>query len=222
MSRSRWSERPSQMPVCMSEWHPLCRVSRLRKFQPSHVLRNRTMELWPLRSLTSFKVIAFFRSKFALKHLFFVKIAAHVEHYLDKTFYNLTTVALDNWKTYDAMRNLASHKFDLQTVEAHLPCRTLEQVGGGCNMFLSYFSSSRDVTNIFCRSNRDWTFWRLSGTSTYSYRSICTIWTISYSSSGRATTSTWTRSTSSTLQIRYERMEPASWTQPWVFHSPHW
>ncbi|KAG1671599.1 WASH complex subunit 4 [Nymphon striatum] len=58
----------------------------------------------------------------------FINVKVYVEHYLDKTFYNLTTVALDNWKTYDAMRNLAMQKYDLHTVDAHLPCRTLEQI----------------------------------------------------------------------------------------------
>ncbi|GIZ00953.1 WASH complex subunit 4 [Caerostris extrusa] len=49
---------------------------------------------------------------------------AYVEHYLDKIFYNLTTVALHDWKTYGEMRSLAKHKYDLITVEAHLPSQT--------------------------------------------------------------------------------------------------
>ncbi len=53
---------------------------------------------------------------------------AYVEHYLDKTFYNLTTVALHDWKTYGDMRNLAQQKYDLKMTEAHLPSQTLEQV----------------------------------------------------------------------------------------------
>lgn len=52
----------------------------------------------------------------------------HVEHYLDKTFYNLTTVALHDWKTYGEMRNLASQKYGLNMAEPHLPSQTLEQV----------------------------------------------------------------------------------------------
>ncbi len=51
-----------------------------------------------------------------------------MEHYLDKTFYNLTTVALHDWKTYGDMRNLAQQKYDLKMTEAHLPSQTLEQV----------------------------------------------------------------------------------------------
>ncbi|GFR04888.1 WASH complex subunit 4 [Trichonephila clavata] len=56
-----------------------------------------------------------------------INVKAYVEHYLDKLFYNLTTVALHDWKTYGEMRSLAKHKYDLLTVEAHLPSQTLEQ-----------------------------------------------------------------------------------------------
>jgi len=54
--------------------------------------------------------------------------ARFVEHYLDQTFYNLTTVALHDWKTYGEMRSLAQHNYGLATVEDHLPSQTLEQV----------------------------------------------------------------------------------------------
>lgn len=50
-------------------------------------------------------------------------------HYLDKTFYNLTTVALHDWATYSEMRNLATQRYGLTMAEAHLPSQTLEQVG---------------------------------------------------------------------------------------------
>eukprot|EP01104_Vermistella_antarctica_P012640 TRINITY_DN3700_c0_g2_i4.p1 TRINITY_DN3700_c0_g2~~TRINITY_DN3700_c0_g2_i4.p1 ORF type:complete len:921 (-),score=299.85 TRINITY_DN3700_c0_g2_i4:108-2870(-) len=50
-----------------------------------------------------------------------------VAHYLDTTFYNLTTVALYDWKTYAEMRNLAKQKYGLQLTEVHLPGQTLEQ-----------------------------------------------------------------------------------------------
>ena len=49
-------------------------------------------------------------------------------HYLDTTFYNLTTVALHDWRTYGEMRNQASQKYGLEMTEAHLPSQTLEQV----------------------------------------------------------------------------------------------
>lgn len=53
---------------------------------------------------------------------------AYVTHYLDKTFYNLTTVALHDWATYSEMRNLATQRYGLSMTEAHLPSQTLEQV----------------------------------------------------------------------------------------------
>jgi len=55
---------------------------------------------------------------------------AYVEHYLNKTFYNLTTVALHDWRTYSEMRTLAQQKYGLTMAEAHLPSQTLEQVRG--------------------------------------------------------------------------------------------
>ncbi|KAG7209121.1 hypothetical protein KM043_015267 [Ampulex compressa] len=50
-----------------------------------------------------------------------------IEHYLDDMFYNLTTVALHDWKTYRTMHVLANHKLSLDTVQNHLPTQTLEQ-----------------------------------------------------------------------------------------------
>ncbi|KXJ13474.1 WASH complex subunit 7 [Exaiptasia diaphana] len=57
----------------------------------------------------------------------FIDIKAYVTHYLDSTFYNLTTVALHDWKTYAEMRNMAKQKYSLEMTEAHLPSQTLEQ-----------------------------------------------------------------------------------------------
>mgnify|MGYP001794009717 len=54
-------------------------------------------------------------------------ITVAVEHYLDKTFYNLTTVALHDWKKYSEMRHVATQKYGLQLTESHLPSQTLEQ-----------------------------------------------------------------------------------------------
>ncbi|XP_035742085.1 WASH complex subunit 4-like [Vespa mandarinia] len=50
-----------------------------------------------------------------------------IEHYLDDMFYNLTTVALHDWKTYRTMHALANYKLNLDTVHNHLPTQTLEQ-----------------------------------------------------------------------------------------------
>eukprot|EP01087_Luapelamoeba_hula_P010422 TRINITY_DN2761_c0_g1_i4.p1 TRINITY_DN2761_c0_g1~~TRINITY_DN2761_c0_g1_i4.p1 ORF type:complete len:775 (-),score=117.22 TRINITY_DN2761_c0_g1_i4:17-2341(-) len=54
-------------------------------------------------------------------------IKGQVEHYLDTTFYNLTTVALYDWQTYAEMRNLALVKYGLHLAEVHLPGQTLDQ-----------------------------------------------------------------------------------------------
>ncbi|XP_015586201.1 WASH complex subunit 4 isoform X2 [Cephus cinctus] len=50
-----------------------------------------------------------------------------VEHYLDDMFYNLTTVAPHDWRTYDTMHQLAKYKLGLDTVQNHLPTQTLDQ-----------------------------------------------------------------------------------------------
>lgn len=65
----------------------------------------------------------------------FFFFVAYVTHYLDKTFYNLTTVALHDWATYSEMRNLATQRYGLVMTEAHLPSQTLEQVWS--KMFLA-------------------------------------------------------------------------------------
>lgn len=56
-----------------------------------------------------------------------VDIKSNVCHYLDTMFYNLTTVALHDWRTYAEMRNLAKEKYGIDMLEIHLPSGTLEQ-----------------------------------------------------------------------------------------------
>lgn len=51
----------------------------------------------------------------------------HIEHYLSKTFYNLTSVSLSDGRTYGEMRSFAKIKYDLNMVEDQLPTATLEQ-----------------------------------------------------------------------------------------------
>lgn len=53
---------------------------------------------------------------------------AYVKRYLDRTFYDLTTVALHDWKAYSEMRNLADQKYNLNLIDPYLPSSTLEQV----------------------------------------------------------------------------------------------
>ena len=57
----------------------------------------------------------------------FIDIKAHIRKYLEKTFYDLTTVALHDWKAYSEMRNLASQKYNLALTDPYLPSSTLEQ-----------------------------------------------------------------------------------------------
>jgi len=72
-----------------------------------------------LTALVNIKPLRFFDRTISLE--------SHVTHYLDKNFYNLTTVAMYDWKTYAEMRNLAREKYGLNLTEVHLPGQTLEQ-----------------------------------------------------------------------------------------------
>ncbi|XP_078343242.1 WASH complex subunit 4-like [Oculina patagonica] len=104
---------------------PLCRdiETDLRLHIHQHLqLDDRNPFKVGLRDLSQFlkiRPIRFFHQ--------FVNIKQHVTHYLDTTFYNLTTVALHDWRTYGEMRNQASQKYGLEMTEAHLPSQTLEQ-----------------------------------------------------------------------------------------------
>lgn len=51
----------------------------------------------------------------------------HIQHYLSRTFYNLTAVSLSDGRTYGEMRSLARIKYGLTVVEDQLPSETLEQ-----------------------------------------------------------------------------------------------
>lgn len=56
-----------------------------------------------------------------------ISVKRYIEHYLDDIFYNLTTVALHDWKIYGTMHALAKYKLGLDTIRNHLPTQTLEQ-----------------------------------------------------------------------------------------------
>lgn len=56
-----------------------------------------------------------------------ISVKQKVEAYLEKTFYNLTTVSLHNWRTYGEMRQAARIRLGLDTVEDNLPSQTVEQ-----------------------------------------------------------------------------------------------
>jgi WASH complex subunit 7 len=56
-----------------------------------------------------------------------ISIRNEVTHYLDLNFYNLTTVALHDWRTYSDMRSLAAEKFGIVLMENFLPMGSLDQ-----------------------------------------------------------------------------------------------
>ncbi|KAM7347457.1 strumpellin and WASH-interacting protein [Cochliomyia hominivorax] len=57
----------------------------------------------------------------------YVILKDHIENYLSAMFYNLTTISLHDWKTYEEMRHLANYRLLLNPVEDYLPNQTLEQ-----------------------------------------------------------------------------------------------
>lgn len=57
----------------------------------------------------------------------YLSIRDRVRKYLSHMFYNLTTISMHDWRTYGQMRILAKQKFNLETVEDHLPTQTIEQ-----------------------------------------------------------------------------------------------
>jgi WASH complex subunit 7 len=69
-----------------------------------------------------------------------VSIKLKVLHYLETTFYNLTTVALHDWKTYGEMRNLAYEKYGLDLMESHLPMGSLDQVQCVLHYYYCYYA----------------------------------------------------------------------------------
>lgn len=59
---------------------------------------------------------------------FHIMIKDSIECYLSEMFYKLKAVALTDGRTYGDMRCLAERKYDLETVDDHLPTKTLDQV----------------------------------------------------------------------------------------------
>jgi hypothetical protein len=49
-----------------------------------------------------------------------------VTHYLDMNFYNLTTIALHDWRTYSDMRSLAAEKLGLVSACAGYVCSCVD------------------------------------------------------------------------------------------------
>lgn len=56
-----------------------------------------------------------------------IDIKRKIEMYLDETFYNMTALNLNDWRTYEEMRSLAKQKYKLNLSEVHLPSKHLDQ-----------------------------------------------------------------------------------------------
>ena len=54
-------------------------------------------------------------------------VPQQVVHHMERSFYDLTTVALHDWKTYSEMASLAADKYGLQLEDNHLPMGCLDQ-----------------------------------------------------------------------------------------------
>lgn len=57
----------------------------------------------------------------------FISIRCAVQDHLSQMSYNLTTIALHDWKTYETMLTLANSRFGLDFVKTQLPTQSLEQ-----------------------------------------------------------------------------------------------
>ncbi|GAB5370806.1 hypothetical protein AAMO2058_001524900 [Amorphochlora amoebiformis] len=97
---------------------PLCREveNDLRLHIHSVVLQQSSLRKVKFKDLRKF---------FEMRPLKFfdvmVDVKERVTHYLDTTFYNLTTVTLHDWRIYAEMRNLAYEEYGLKMAEVHLP-----------------------------------------------------------------------------------------------------
>ena len=56
-----------------------------------------------------------------------IDIRELVARYLDRTFYNLTTVTPKDWRTYEEMRALAQDKYGLSLIDTYLPTGSVEE-----------------------------------------------------------------------------------------------
>ena len=56
-----------------------------------------------------------------------IDLKRKIEMYLDETFYNMTALNLNDWRTYEEMRSLAKQKYKLNLSEVHLPSKHLDQ-----------------------------------------------------------------------------------------------
>ena len=93
-----------------------------------HAVHLDHMEAPNPKTTPDFKVLHYYLDLRPLRLVgSFLDLRERVTLYLESTFYNLTTVALHDWKTYGEMRNLANDKYGLTLAENHLPMGSLDQ-----------------------------------------------------------------------------------------------
>lgn len=56
-----------------------------------------------------------------------INIKQRITEYLTKEFYELTVLALHDWKTYGEMKSIAKEHYDIDIGESHLPMGTIDQ-----------------------------------------------------------------------------------------------
>ncbi|KAJ8601416.1 hypothetical protein CTAYLR_005928 [Chrysophaeum taylorii] len=83
-----------------------------------------------------------------------VDLKRRVGAYLEKTFYDLTVVALHDWATYAEMRALALQSYDLELRDNHLPMGSLDvgldvlRIMQNIDVFVSKFSYNLNQQNF--------------------------------------------------------------------------
>lgn len=56
-----------------------------------------------------------------------IDVKSEIESYLEKTFYNLSTVSLNDCNNYTEMRSIANERYGLNLVDPSLPDGSLDQ-----------------------------------------------------------------------------------------------
>jgi len=106
-------------PLCRDIENDLRMHIHTKHLDHMQTINPKTENLRPLRpflDLTPVRVLGLM-----------INIKNEVTHYLDTNFYNLTTVALHDWRTYSDMRSLAAEKLGLALMDNFLPMGSLEQ-----------------------------------------------------------------------------------------------
>lgn len=106
-------------PLCRDIENDLRLHIHTKHLDHMEALNPKTENLRPLSSFIDLAPVRFLG--------LIVDIKNEVTHYLDMNFYNLTSVALHDWRTYSDMRSLAHEKFGLELMDNFLPMGSLDQ-----------------------------------------------------------------------------------------------